>query len=138
MFCHQGKREGFMHRLVSKSCGHPHRYVETWAGYIAMEVGRRHLAQARTLYRRAHARNLEAGGQLQLCNAWLRFEREHGEPATHLEACLKVEPILAAAAAAHQAAAHPDAKVASPLFVSSPHSLSLSVCPCLSASPVSG
>lgn len=75
----------------------------------------RHLAEARSLYRRVHARRLEQDGQLPLCRAWLRFEREHGTPETHLEACLKVEPILAAAAAASQAASQTRAKVPCPL-----------------------
>jgi hypothetical protein len=35
-----------------------------------------------------------------LCEAWVRFEREHGSAEEHLAAELKVEPVLAAAAAA--------------------------------------
>lgn len=54
------------------------RYADTWAAYIDMERRRRNLKQARTLYKRVYTRRLEEGGQVLMCEAWLRFEREEG------------------------------------------------------------
>lgn len=54
------------------------RYAETWVGYITMLVGAGNVDQARRVYKRASARALEENGRLLLCEAWLRFEREHG------------------------------------------------------------
>jgi hypothetical protein len=34
--------------------------------------------EARAVYRRCYSRRLEESGQLRLCHAWLRFEREEG------------------------------------------------------------
>lgn len=36
------------------------------------------LQEARALYKRCYSRRLEEGGQLRLCHAWLRMEREEG------------------------------------------------------------
>ncbi|KAK9841647.1 hypothetical protein WJX74_009405 [Apatococcus lobatus] len=75
------------------------RLVETWAGYIAMEVRKGNVREARSLYKRCYAKQLQDTGQLSLCQAWQRFEREHGSPDDHFQACLKTEPLLSKAAA---------------------------------------
>ncbi|KAA6422191.1 MAG: hypothetical protein FRX49_07942 [Trebouxia sp. A1-2] len=76
------------------------RYVETWIGYITMLIGSDNTGQARRVYKRGYSRKLEEAGQLFLCQAWLRFEREHGTADTLAEASRKVRPILEQAAAA--------------------------------------
>ncbi|PNH11751.1 Squamous cell carcinoma antigen recognized by T-cells 3 [Tetrabaena socialis] len=86
------------------------RCFVAWAAFIAFERGARRIKEARALYKRAYNRRYEEDGQLQVCNAWLRFEREEGSADDYLQALLKVQPILeesaaAAAAAADQAAA---------------------------------
>lgn len=53
-----------------------------WAGYISFERGLRNVREARSLYKRGHSRRLQEGGQLLLCQAWLRFEREEGRLAS--------------------------------------------------------
>lgn len=50
--------------------------------------------------------------QAVLCEAWVRFEREHGTAEEQLQAELKVEPIIAAAASAAAAAADQHAAAA--------------------------
>ncbi|KAG2484382.1 hypothetical protein HYH03_016798 [Edaphochlamys debaryana] len=86
------------------------RFVETWEAYIATERSARNLKEARAIYKRAFNRKFEEDGQLRICHAWLRFEREEGSADDYMQAMLKVEPILeesaaAAAATADQAAA---------------------------------
>lgn len=53
----------------------------------------------------------DACGMLQaaLCQAWVRFEREHGSAEDHLQALLKTGPILEKAAAEAMAAANAEA-----------------------------
>ena len=68
--------------------------MDTWAGYIAMEVREGHVKEARSLYKRCHAKQLQDNGHLVLCQAWQRFEREHGSPEDHFQACLKTDPLL--------------------------------------------
>ncbi|KXZ53271.1 hypothetical protein GPECTOR_7g1165 [Gonium pectorale] len=86
------------------------RYPEVWEAYIGMERAARRIKEARVLYKRCYSRRFEEDGQVRLCHAWLRFEREEGSADDYLQATLKVEPYLeesaaAAAAAADQAAA---------------------------------
>ncbi|BDA40979.1 Squamous cell carcinoma antigen recognized by T-cells 3 [Coccomyxa sp. Obi] len=88
------------------------RYAETWAGFITMEKAEQNMHEARVLYKRAIGRKLEENGQAVLCEAWVRFEREHGNPEEQLHAELKCEPILAAAASAAAAAANEQAAAA--------------------------
>ena len=54
------------------------RYIESWVGYITMLVGSSNHEQARRVYKRGYSRSLEENGRLFLCEAWVRFEREHG------------------------------------------------------------
>lgn len=68
------------------------RYVEAWLGYTTMLVGSGNTAQARRVYKRGYSRKLEEGGQLFLCEAWLRLEREHGTPHTLAEVTHLMQP----------------------------------------------
>ena len=52
------------------------------------------MKEVRSLYRRSHAKQLQDNGQLSLCQAWQRFEREHGSAEDHFQACLKTEPLI--------------------------------------------
>ena len=70
-----------------------------------MERSLRNIREARGVYKRAHSRKLEEGGQVAICMDWLKFEREEGSPDDYFAAALKVEPILEEAAAAAAAAA---------------------------------
>ena len=63
------------------------RYIESWVGYITMLVGSGNYEQARRVYRRGYTRGLEENGRLFLCQAWLRFEREHGTADTLTVVC---------------------------------------------------
>ena len=47
--------------------------------------------------------------QAALCQAWVRFEREHGSAEEHLQALLKTTPIVERAAAEVMAAANAEA-----------------------------
>ena len=53
--------------------------------------------------------NAGAVPQAALCQAWVRFEREHGSLEDHLQAVLKTTPILERAAAEAIAAANAEA-----------------------------
>lgn len=54
------------------------RYIEPSVAYVTMLVSSGNHAQARRVFKRGYARNLEENGRVFLCEAWLRFEREHG------------------------------------------------------------
>lgn len=54
------------------------RYIEPWIAYVTMLVTSQNHAQARRVFKRGHSRNMQENGQVFLCEAWLRFEREHG------------------------------------------------------------
>ena len=58
------------------------KYAETWVGYITMLMGAGNCAEARKAYKRVCSRGLEENGRLVLCEAWVRFEREHGTAET--------------------------------------------------------
>ena len=47
--------------------------------------------------------------QVALCQAWVRFEREHGSAEDHLQALIKTTPIVERAAAEAMAAANAEA-----------------------------
>lgn len=82
------------------------RHPQVWLGYAEMERRQGNVRECRAVYKRCYSRKMEGGTQAALCEAWLRFEREHGSAEDHLAACLKAEPILAAVAAAAAAAAN--------------------------------
>ncbi|MED6113486.1 hypothetical protein PIB30_071256 [Stylosanthes scabra] len=58
-----------------KICG---SMLETWKGYIAMEVELGHINEARSLYRRCYSNSFSGTGSEYICHSWLRFEREFG------------------------------------------------------------
>lgn len=74
-----------------------------------MELAAGDVGAARALYRRCVKRALEGGGGAALAEAWLRMERERGSAEELFEAELRVEPVLAEAAAAAEAAANSQA-----------------------------
>ncbi|KAL6765001.1 hypothetical protein V8C86DRAFT_2467165 [Haematococcus lacustris] len=83
------------------------KYCDVWLGWASMERSLRHLKEARAVFRRAHMRRMEEGGQCTLCYEWLRFEREEGSADDYRQAAAKVEPLLEEAMMAATAAAAP-------------------------------
>eukprot|EP00873_Tetraselmis_striata_P018787 jgi/Tetstr1/439051/TSEL_027542.t1 len=83
--------------------GESGRLSSAWQAYAAFERSQRNLGAARALYKRCYARKLEEGGQVKVCQDWLRFEREEGSAEEQLHARLKCQPMLDAAAAAEAA-----------------------------------
>lgn len=58
------------------------KYADTWVGYLTMLVGAGSYTEGRKVYKRVYSRPLEEHGQVMLCEAWTRFEREHGTAET--------------------------------------------------------
>ena len=54
------------------------RYVESSIAYVTMLVAAGNHAQARRVYKKGYSKQFEENGRVFLCEAWLRFEREHG------------------------------------------------------------
>ena len=83
------------------------KYSATWLGYVAYERLHGSNEKARAVFQRCYARSMEGNGQVEICEAWLRFEREIGSADDYFNACLHAEPVLAkdVAAAEAQAAA---------------------------------
>ncbi|XP_068647832.1 uncharacterized protein [Aristolochia californica] len=52
--------------------------LEVWRSYIAMEIEKGHINEARSLYKRCYSRRFSGTGSEDICYAWLRFEREYG------------------------------------------------------------
>lgn len=84
---------------------------------MALELSAKRLKEARSIFRKYHRRPLHENGAQLVCEAWLRFEREHGSAEDHLLAVLKTEPILSAALAAATAAANPEVAAESKVSV---------------------
>ena len=61
------------------------RYIEPWIAFVAMLVTSENHSQARRVFKRGHSRNMQDNGQVFLCEAWLRFEREHGTAGSFAE-----------------------------------------------------
>ncbi|XP_012568351.1 uncharacterized protein [Cicer arietinum] len=59
-----------------KTCG---SMLEAWTGYIAMEVESGHINEARSIYKRCYSKKFSGTGSEDICNSWLRFEREFGK-----------------------------------------------------------
>jgi hypothetical protein len=57
------------------------------------------------VFKRCYAREMEGYGQIEVCNAWVKFEREHGGAEGYFNAWKVVEPIIAEATAQATAAA---------------------------------
>ena len=88
------------------------KYYEVWLSYADMERSLGHIKEARGVYKRGFGRRLEEGGQMVLCTAWLRFEREEGGADDYLHASIKVEPVMEEASAAAAAAMNESAAAA--------------------------
>ena len=69
-------------------------YVESWVGYVTMLVLSGNHEQARRVYKRGYSRKLEEGSQPFLCEAWVRFEREHGTASSLAEVSALHAPCL--------------------------------------------
>lgn len=97
------------------------RYAEAILAYVAFEVGEKRYKEARSIFKKFHRRSMHENGGVTVCEAWLRFEREHGSADDHFQAVIKTEPILFQAVAAATAAANPQAAAESK--VTFPHTL---------------
>lgn len=74
-----------------KICG---SMLEAWKGYIAMEIENGNLNEARSIYRRCYTKRFPGTGSEDLCQSWLRFEREFGTLEDYDHAVQKVSPRL--------------------------------------------
>ncbi|CAJ1963814.1 unnamed protein product [Sphenostylis stenocarpa] len=74
-----------------KICG---SMLESWNGYIAMEVELGHINEARSIYKRCYSKRLSGTGSEDICHSWLRFEREFGKLEDFDHALHKVTPRL--------------------------------------------
>ncbi|MED6206455.1 hypothetical protein PIB30_026784 [Stylosanthes scabra] len=74
-----------------KICG---SMLETWKGYIAMEVELGHINEARSIYRRCYSNSFFGTGSEDICHSWLRFEREFGNLKDFDHALQKVTRLL--------------------------------------------
>ncbi|WJX21824.1 hypothetical protein P8452_11204 [Trifolium repens] len=74
-----------------KTCG---SMLEAWTGYIAMEVELGHINEARSIYKRCYSKRFSGTGSEDICNSWLRFEREFGKLEDFDHAFQKVTPRL--------------------------------------------
>ncbi|KAL9246096.1 hypothetical protein vseg_019674 [Gypsophila vaccaria] len=52
--------------------------LEAWQGYINMEIEKGNLHEARSIYRRCYGKKFPGSGSEDICQSWLRFERELG------------------------------------------------------------
>ncbi|KAL1222530.1 Pre-mRNA-processing factor 39-1 [Cardamine amara subsp. amara] len=68
--------------------------LAAWHAYIDMEVRLGHIKEARSIYRRCYTRKFDGTGSEDICQGWLRFEREHGDLETYDHAVQKVMPRL--------------------------------------------
>ncbi|KAA8536632.1 hypothetical protein F0562_029110 [Nyssa sinensis] len=68
--------------------------LETWQGYIAMEIEMGHINEARSLYKRCYSKKFSGTGSEDICRSWLRFEREFGTLEDFDHAAQKVTPRL--------------------------------------------
>ncbi|XP_058767200.1 uncharacterized protein LOC131640841 [Vicia villosa] len=74
-----------------KTCG---SMWEAWTGYIAMELELGHINEARSIYKRCYSKRFSGTGSEDICNSWLRFEREFGKLEDFDHALQKVTPRL--------------------------------------------
>ncbi|KAI3755001.1 hypothetical protein L1987_54793 [Smallanthus sonchifolius] len=74
-----------------KNCG---SMLEAWQGYISMETEMGHINEARSLYKRCYSKRFSGTGSEDICNSWIRFEREFGTLEDFDHALQKVSPRL--------------------------------------------
>lgn len=68
--------------------------LEAWLGYISMETEMGHINEARSLYKRCYSKRFSGTGSEDICNSWIRFEREFGTLEDFDHASQKVAPRL--------------------------------------------
>ncbi|KAD4179650.1 hypothetical protein R6Q59_031994 [Mikania micrantha] len=68
--------------------------LEAWQGYISMETEMGHINEARSLYKRCYSKRFSGTGSEDICNLWIRFEREFGTLEDFDNALQKVSPRL--------------------------------------------
>ncbi|KAJ8529715.1 hypothetical protein K7X08_036550 [Anisodus acutangulus] len=68
--------------------------LEVWQGYIAMETGMGNINEARSLLKRCYSKRFPGTGSQDICNSWIRFEREYGALDDFDLAVKKVTPRL--------------------------------------------
>ncbi|XP_048128253.1 squamous cell carcinoma antigen recognized by T-cells 3 isoform X2 [Rhodamnia argentea] len=68
--------------------------LEAWQSYIAMEIELGHIREARSIYKRCYSKRFPGPGSEEVCNSWLRFEREYGTLEDFDHALQKVMPRL--------------------------------------------
>lgn len=68
--------------------------LEAWQGYISMETEMGHINEARSLYKRCYTKRFSGTGSEDICNSWIRFEREFGSLEDFDHASQKVTPRL--------------------------------------------
>ncbi|KAL8141439.1 hypothetical protein V2J09_007460, partial [Rumex salicifolius] len=64
--------------------------LEAWKGYIAMEIENDNINEARSIYRRCYTKKFPGSGSEEICQLWLRFEREFGTLEDYDQAFVKV------------------------------------------------
>lgn len=74
-----------------KTCG---GMLEAWQGYINMELLAGNINEARAIYKKCYSRRFKGGGSEEICESWLRFEREYGSLDDLDWAVTKVTPRL--------------------------------------------
>ncbi|GAV63314.1 RRM_1 domain-containing protein/Lsm_interact domain-containing protein, partial [Cephalotus follicularis] len=79
---------GVWERLL-KICG---SMFEAWQGYISMERELGNIKEARSIYKRCYCRRFIGKGSEDICESWLRFERECGTLEEFEYAVQKVTP----------------------------------------------
>ncbi|KAL0364956.1 UNVERIFIED_CONTAM: Squamous cell carcinoma antigen recognized by T-cells 3 [Sesamum angustifolium] len=68
--------------------------LEAWQGYIAWEIEMDHINEARSLYKRCYSKRFPGTGSEDICQSWVRFEREYGSLEDFDIAVHKVTPRL--------------------------------------------
>lgn len=66
--------------------------LEAWQAYIAWEIEMGNINEARSLYKRCYSKKFPGTGSEDICNTWVRFEREYGSLEEFDIAVLKVAP----------------------------------------------
>ncbi|XP_026454194.1 squamous cell carcinoma antigen recognized by T-cells 3-like [Papaver somniferum] len=68
--------------------------LESWEGYVKMEIETGHIDAARSIYKRCYSKRFMGTGSEDICHSWLRFEREFGTLDDYDHAVKKVTPRL--------------------------------------------
>ncbi|XP_060167535.1 uncharacterized protein LOC132598590 isoform X1 [Lycium barbarum] len=68
--------------------------LEMWLGYITMETEMGNINEARSLFKRCYSKRFPGTGSEDICNSWIRFEREYGALDDFDLAVKKVTPRL--------------------------------------------